>query len=122
MEEHENYAETYGVQPLYSTEDYEALCKHRAYELAAKRLGDGTAKEPLIIHFLKLQTEETKLQAEKLRADTELAKAKVEAQNLVAIEAEKTDKLLEQLRRYQGSAYGGYDEPEDVEYYAYEDY
>lgn len=115
MEEYENYEETSRIRPLLTTEERQHDCERLAYNLAREKLASGTAKDALIIHFLRLSTAKTKLEEKKLEADTQLSLAKIEAASAAAIEAERTDLILRQLKKYQGSLYSGDDD-------SYEDY
>jgi hypothetical protein len=50
-----------------------------AMDLAEKQIKEGTASSQVVTHFLKLGTAREELERERLKADVELARAKIEA-------------------------------------------
>lgn len=85
-----------------------------AMDRAEEQLRDGTASSQVITHFLKLGTARELLEAEKLRHETALLRAKTEQ-----VKAEKTTqelyaKAIEAMRRY--SYKPGEDEEDDESY------
>lgn len=75
-----------------------------AMRLAAQQLRDGTATSPVITHFLKLGTEEAKLQQMLLKAKTE------------ALESETNKDALLKDAIQAFTEYTGEGGPEDDEY------
>lgn len=67
------------LKPAMTPEGREQQCIALAYDLAEKRLRDGSATSQEVTHFLKLGTSMAKLEKEKLELDKELAKAKIKA-------------------------------------------
>lgn len=65
--------------PIKNPEAQEQHMINLAVKLAEKQLEDGTAASTVIIHYLKLATEKEKNEAERIKAQAELAKAKIEA-------------------------------------------
>lgn len=89
--------------PAKTDEERQKQCIALAYDCVEKRLRDGSASSQEVCHFLKLATEQAELEREKLKSETTLANAKVEA--LKAQEKQDVDygKVLDALRRYGGS-------------------
>lgn len=87
-----------------------------AYDQAELLLREGKAPAPVVVHFLKLATEEAKLQQERMRAQIELDKRK--AENIET--AERLHEMYEEAKKvmlhYQGNEAPA-EEPEDIEYY-----
>lgn len=62
----------------YSPERRENQLIALAVDLAEKQLRDGTATSQVITHYLKLSSEQSKLEIEKMRRENELLEAKTE--------------------------------------------
>ena len=74
-----------------------------AYDVAEKQMLDGSASSQVISHFLKLGSERTRLEVEKIRQETELIKAKqVAVQRSEGLE-ELYTKAMEAMKKYSGS-------------------
>ena len=89
-----------------------------AVDLAEQQLLDGTASSQVITHFLKLGTEKTKLETEKLKNENALLVAKTESINA----AQQVDALYSEaliaMKRYSGQTIVNENEDdEDDEYY-----
>lgn len=67
------------VMPATSPESQQSRCIALAMSTAESQLRDGTASSQVITHFLKLATEEAKLEREKMELEKELLKAKTKA-------------------------------------------
>lgn len=67
------------IRPASTPEGRENQLISLAVDLAEQQLLDGTASSQVITHFLKLGTEKTRLEREKLTHETELLKAKTKA-------------------------------------------
>lgn len=65
--------------PAISEEGRENQLIAMAINLAEKQLREGTASSQVITHFLKLGTQQAKLEKEKLKHETELLAAKKQA-------------------------------------------
>lgn len=77
-------------------------CINLAYNLAEKRLIEGTATSQEVTHFLKMGTMKERLEIENLRHDIELKKAKTEAlESSKRIESLYTE-AIEAMREYNG--------------------
>lgn len=73
-----------------------------AVDLAEKQLRDGTAGQSVIVHYLKLATEERKLEQLKIQQEIETMKAKADQARSQAHLEEVYEKALAALREYQG--------------------
>ena len=96
------------IRPALSAEARENQLIDLAYSAAEKQLMDGTASSQVITHFLKLATEKSKLELEKLRNENELTRAKTESI--------QSDKKVEQMYEEEIRAmrtYAGQEEPDD---------
>lgn len=75
-----------------------------SYDLAEKRLREGTASAQEVTHFLKLGSSREKLEQERLKHENQLTQAKIES--LAA--AERVEELYKQalgaMSAYQGRA------------------
>lgn len=74
-----------------------------AFSLAEKKLRDGSASSQLITHFLKLATVREELENEKLRAELEVASAKVKRMESQTTGEELYKKALDAFRTYSGT-------------------
>lgn len=73
-----------------SPEEREQQLVMLATDLVEKRLREGTASSAEIVHFLKLASSREQLEQEKLRAETEKARAQAKA----VADGEDTKKLM----------------------------
>lgn len=91
--------------PAMTPEARENQCINMAMNLAESKLADGTASSQIIVHFLRAGAMKTQYELEKLRSDTELAKAKIDAIN----QSEKLEELytdaIEAMKSYQGNVF-----------------
>lgn len=99
---------TQRMRPAITPEARENQMIGLAEELAERQLMEGTASAQVIVHYLKLGSQKERYELEKLRADTELQKAKIEALGSAQrIEAMYED-AMKAFRAYSG--YGDTDE------------
>lgn len=82
-----------------------------AVDLAERKLIDGTASSQIIALLLSLATKKAALELEKLRSDTEVARAKVDSMRAQEKSAEMYEKVLAAFKRYNGDD----DEEDDYE-------
>ena len=75
-----------------------------AFNLAEKKLADGTASNQMIIHYLKLGSERERLEKEKLIKENELLRAKTEALESAKNVEELYRNAIEAMRIYSGEA------------------
>ena len=89
-------------RPAMSPEARENQLISLAYQRAEEQLEAGTASSQVITHFLKLGSQKTQLEKEKLEEENKLLRAKTEA-----LEAQKASEAMykeamEAFKRYSG--------------------
>lgn len=92
------------IRPAQTDEERLNHCIAMAYDVVEERLANRTASAQEVCHFLKLATEQSKLEAIKLQNENTLTLAKVDA--LRAQEQQMTDYnlVIQQLTKYNGQA------------------
>lgn len=75
-----------------------------AYDAAEKQLLDGTASASVITQILKMGSLKEQLEIEKLRSDTKLSHAKVDAIEAGQRSEERYLEALEAMKRYSGNS------------------
>lgn len=102
------------VKNFKSTEARENFLIGLAYELAEKKLRDGTASSQIITTLLQMHSEKSRVEIQKLKSDLDVANAKIE--NLRSQESSKElyEKAINAFRRYSGS--DDEDDEEDDDY------
>lgn len=90
--------------PALSPEAREDQLVAAAIDLAEEKLLDGTASTQLICHYLKLGTEKSKLEAEKLRHENQLLEAKTDAIKSAQRSEEVYAQALDAMRMYRGES------------------
>jgi hypothetical protein len=94
--------ERYKEPPAKSQEGRDAQMIDLAYGLVEQRLRDGTASSQETVHFLRLATEKTRLEEQKLRYEASLLETKEKAIK----DAERSDTdyamVITYLKKYQG--------------------
>ena len=90
------------AKPARTPEGREQQLISLAVDLAEEQLRNGTASAQVITHYLKLGTENAKLEREILKQQKELISAKTE--NLLSAKRteEKYQEAIEAMMRYQG--------------------
>lgn len=101
------------TRPSLTPEGREAQLIAKAINLAERQLDEGTASSQVITHFLKLGTENAKLEREKLRHENELLKAKTEMIESTKRSEELFEKAIQAMTEYQG----GRLQDDEEEYY-----
>ncbi len=76
-----------------------------AFDLAEKKLRNGSASSQLITHFLKLATVKEQLENDRLRADLDLARAKIKYMESQETSQEMYEKALRAFCDYSGTEY-----------------
>lgn len=89
-------------RPALTPEARENQLISLAFDRAEEQLRSGTASSQVISHFLKLATEKTQLEREKLRKENELLLAKTSAIQSSQKDEEFYKKVLNAMRRYSG--------------------
>lgn len=90
------------VRPALSQEAEEQQMINLAVNLAKQKILDGTASSQIIVHYLKLADEKTKLEREKLRSENLLLDAKREAIQSQQRDEELYKEVLDALKLYGG--------------------
>lgn len=96
------------MPPARTPEARESQLISLAMDRAEELLISGKASSQLITHFLRLGTEKARYEREKLRADTELAKAKVDSIQSQQSSAELLQKAIDAFRTYRSSSEDDY--------------
>lgn len=73
-----------------------------AYDLVEQRLLDGTASAQETVHFLRLASEKTRLEVEKLKSETAMLESKKKVLDASEQAAIEYSKVLDALKLYQG--------------------
>ena len=93
------------IPPARTPEQRESQLINLAMGCAEELMLSGKAPSQIVTHFLKLAASRTQLELEKLRADTELAQAKIESIRNQERTDEKYEEALNAFR-----SYGGYED------------
>lgn len=101
------------MSPARTPEGRESQLISLAMDRAEELLISGKASSQLITHFLRLGTEKARYEREKLRADTELARAKVDNLQSQQSSAELLQKAIDAFRSYRSSAEEDYYDEEE---------
>lgn len=107
------------IRPALNPDARENQLISLAIDLVEQRLIDGTASSQETTHFLKLASRKAKLEAERLEAENELIKAKIQALKDQADMKVLYADAIAAMRRYSGhgSDYAEDDECEDYDEY-----
>lgn len=90
-------------QPMATTDEgWQNQIIAAAYDLAYQHITDGTATSQEIVFFLRLGAQQTRYEEEKLRAEVELAHAKVEAIKSSKDLAEAYQEAVKAMKEYSG--------------------
>ena len=114
MVSHRRQEEQAKRRPATSPEGRENQVVNLAMDLAEKQMREGTASSQVITHFLKLASPRERLEREKLAAENEVLRAKVEQLASAKNVEELYSAALNAMRQYSGQ------EPIDDE--DYDDY
>ncbi len=98
--------------PARTPEAKENQMINLAFNLAEKKLKDGSASSQLITHFLKLATVREQLENEKLKAYLEVANAKIKHMESQETSQELYQKALKAFCSYSGTKYEEDDDDE----------
>ena len=99
------------LPPTLTLEGRENQLIAASYDLAEKRILEGTASSQELTNFLKAGSSKTRLELEKLRKENELLRAKTEALEAQVSNEALLEKALKAFRSYRGEG-----EDEDEEY------
>lgn len=90
-------------EPALTPEAQEDRCTSLAYNLAEKRLKDGSATSQEVCYFLKLGSSKAKQENEKLQEEIKLLKAKTENLEAFKISAEIAQNAILAMKKYSGN-------------------
>lgn len=90
------------IRPALTPEARENQMIALAVNAAEEQLMNGTASSQVITHYLKLGSTKTRLENEKLQAENDLLKAKIEALNSQKRTEELYAEALKAMRDYSG--------------------
>lgn len=90
------------MRPALSPESREMQLESLAYDLAEKKLREGTASSQVIIHFLKNATAKAELEKAKVEYENELLKAKRDSIKQQAMNESLARDALSAFRKYSG--------------------
>lgn len=113
----ETQSEPKKIRPALTPEGRENQMINLAINLAEKQLQEGTASSQIISHYLKLATQHSKIELEKLELEKELVKAKTDSLNASKKSDEMYAEVIKALRSYSGN--GGDDEDDEYDDYYY---
>lgn len=90
------------LPPALTVEGRENQLIAAAYDLAERRILEGTASSQELTYFLKMGSSRTALENEKLREENKLLRAKTEALQAQVSNEALLDKALKAFRSYRG--------------------
>lgn len=102
------------LPPVLTLEGRENQLIAASYDLAEKRILEGTASSQELTYFLKAGSSKTRLELEKLRNENGLLKAKIEALEAQVNNEALLEKAFKAFRSYRGEDEGEDDEYADV--------
>ena len=102
------------LPPVLTDEGREKQLIAAAYDLAEKRILEGTASSQELTYFLKAGSSEMRLRLKKLEEENTLLRAKTEALQAQVNNEQLLEKALKAFRSYRGEDEGEEDEYEDV--------
>ena len=94
-------SENYTMTPASSPEERENQLISLAYDLAEKRLIEGTATSQEVVHFLKMGSVRQQEELEKLRSENELLKARTESIQSDKATEQLYKEAIDAMRSYQ---------------------
>lgn len=102
------------LPPALTLEGRENQLIAASYDLAEKRILEGTASSQELTYFLKAGSSKARLELEKLRKENELLRAKTEALEAQVSNEALLEKALKAFRSYRGEDEDEEDEYQDV--------
>ena len=102
------------LPPVLTLEGRENQLIAASYDLAEKRILEGTASSQELTYFLKAGSSKTRLEMEKLRNENGLLKAKIEALEAQVNNEALLEKAFKAFRSYRGEDEGEEDEYQDL--------
>ena len=104
------------IRPAINPEARENQMIALAEKLAEQKLLDGTAANPIIVHYLKLGSTKERIEKEILERQKELITAKTEALQSAKRVEELYANAIAAMKRYSGGGGSEEEEEEDDEY------
>lgn len=95
----------FGYPPARTPQERENQLISAAYDLAEKKIMDGSASSQLITHFLKLGTERERLEREILESQRKLMDAKTENLESLKKFEDLYNNAISAMKRYNGDSY-----------------
>lgn len=106
------------LMPATTPEAREMQLAQLAVDLAEKRLRDGTAPAPVIVHYLKIASRREELERQKIEKENELLEARCKSIENATEARELFDEVMKSIREYTGQS----DDEEYEDYEGYDDY
>lgn len=94
------------LPPAMTVEGRMSQLVNAAFDLAERRILEGTASSQELTYFLKAGSPQTQLELEKLREENKLLRAKTEALQAQVSNEALLDKALKAFRSYRGEDEG----------------
>lgn len=94
------------LPPAMTVEGRMTQLVNAAFDLAERRILEGTASSQELTYFLKAGSPQTQLELEKLREENKLLRAKTEALQAQVSNEALLDKALKAFRSYRGEDEG----------------
>ena len=94
------------ISPAKTPEDQEQLMINLTMKQTEQMLKEGRAPAPVLVHFLRLATEKTKLENKRLESDVRLADAKIKVMESQRHSDELYEKALAAFKSYGGGTIG----------------
>lgn len=104
-------SKNFTMPPASSPEERENQLISLAYDLAEKRLIEGTATSQEVVHFLKMGSVRQQEELEKLRSENELLKVKAESIQSDKFTEQLYREAIDAMRSYQPTQEDNIDEP-----------
>lgn len=98
-------------RPALTPEARENQLISLAYDLAEKRLREGTASSQEVTHFLKMGSAREKLEQERIRSENNLAQAKIENMQSQERSEELYKDAMEAFKSYVGGTINDTNDP-----------
>lgn len=104
------------LPPALTLEGRENQLIAAAYDLAEKRILEGTASSQELTYFLKMGSSKAVLERDRLREENKLLRAKTAALEAQADNAELLNKALKAFKSYRGESEEDEDDDDDYPY------
>ena len=105
------------LPPALTLEGRENQLIAASYDLAEKRILEGTASSQELTYFLKAGSSKMRLELDKLREENKLLRAKTEALQAQVNNEALLERALKAFRSYRGEDEGEYEDEEYADVY-----